>query len=85
MAIKQTQGIIQHPNAAPTLRCRPARVRGIPMLRDARAFAADTPSARFHENESPGIPLFRLPTTTPPYSDLNQFQGMASHPLDGHR
>ena len=40
---------------APTLRSMPARVVGIPVARDIFLFACVTPSARFHENDNPGI------------------------------
>jgi hypothetical protein len=49
-----------HPIARPNFRCRPDRVNGMPILREIRPLAADTPSARFHEKDNPGIPAFRL-------------------------
>jgi hypothetical protein len=49
----------QQPIALPTLRCRPARVSGTPSLRDSLALALDKPVARFHENETPGMPFLR--------------------------
>src|SRR4029453_19104109 len=49
----------QQPIALPTLRCRPARVSNTPSLRDSLALALDKPVARFHENETPGMPFLR--------------------------
>ena len=49
----------QHPIAAPIFRCLPFRVSGIPICRESRPFAADSPIARFQENDSPGIPVVR--------------------------
>lgn len=46
--------------ALPTLRCRPARVRGTPSWRESLALALDRPTARFHENDNPGMPFRRL-------------------------
>ena len=43
----------QHPIARPTFRCLPERVSGIPVAREIFPFAAEMPSARFHENENP--------------------------------
>jgi len=40
-------------------------VRGTPILRESRPLAADKPDARFHENDSPGIPFLR-PMKLPP-------------------
>lgn len=40
---------VEHPIAAPALRWRPDLVNGIPVFLDILDFAADTPSARFHE------------------------------------
>lgn len=45
-----------HPIAAPTFRCRPDLVSGIPIFLDNLDFAAEIPSSRFHENP----PLFIL-------------------------
>ena len=52
---------MQHPRAAPTFLCLPDLVSGIPIWRESLVFAPDSPTARLHENESPGIPLRRLP------------------------
>lgn len=46
---------IQHPINLPIFRWRPARVSGMPIVRESRAFAAEMPTARFHENDKPGI------------------------------
>jgi hypothetical protein len=43
----------QQPAARPTLRCRPERVNGTPVLRDIFPFMPEMPEARFHENENP--------------------------------
>jgi hypothetical protein len=56
MAIAGSTKSTQHPIAAPVFRCRPDRVSGIPSCRDSLPFAADNPTALFHEKESPGIP-----------------------------
>jgi len=45
--------VMQQPSARPTLRCRPERVSGIPICLERRDFAAEMPSARFHEKENP--------------------------------
>ena len=37
-------------NIAPTLRCRPDFVHGMPVARETLRFAAVMPSSRFHEN-----------------------------------
>jgi len=37
-------------NIAPTLRCRPDFVQGMPVARETRRFAVVMPSSRFHEN-----------------------------------
>lgn len=42
------------PSQRPSLRCRPERVSGMPVARENRCFALVIPSARFHENVSPG-------------------------------
>lgn len=55
----------QQPIALPTLRWRPDFVRGTPIFRESRPLAADKPDARFHENESPGIPFFLRPMKPP--------------------
>ena len=44
---------IQQPKSCPTFRCRPARVKGIPVCRAIRPFRAESPTARFQENENP--------------------------------
>ena len=44
-------------SALPILRCRPDFVVGIPVNRAILYFARDTPVARFHENDNPGIPV----------------------------
>lgn len=44
---------IKHPIALPTLRCLPERVRGTPIALDNLPLAAESPIARFHENENP--------------------------------
>ena len=48
----------QHPppdNTRPTLRCRPDRVSGIPIILEILPFAEDTPNARLQENEKPNF------------------------------
>src|SRR5437867_7833348 len=44
-----------HPNARPTFRCLPDRVRGIPMALDSRPLAAESPDARLHDHENPNF------------------------------
>lgn len=56
---------VQQPIAAPALRCRPDLDKGIPIFRERRACAAETPSARRQENERPGIPPFLRRAITP--------------------
>jgi hypothetical protein len=51
--------ITKHPapvTALPIFRCRPLLVSGIPIDRESLDFAAEMPTARFHENP----PLFIL-------------------------
>ena len=43
----------QQPSIRPSFRCRPERVRGMPVRRDSRALAAEIPRARFQENDKP--------------------------------
>lgn len=50
---------MQQPRALPTLRCRPDRVSGMPIEREIFDLNAEIPTARFHENESPGMPNLR--------------------------
>ena len=50
---------IQQPRALPTLRCLPDRVSGIPIEREIFDLNAEMPTARFHENDRPGIPNLR--------------------------
>lgn len=52
---------IQQPAERPTLRCLPDRVSGIPIARDSLPFAAEMPTARFHEKENP----YFLPISPP--------------------
>ena len=42
------------PNIFPALRCRPDRVKGIPVLREIFCLSLVKPMARFHENVNPG-------------------------------
>jgi hypothetical protein len=42
------------PNIFPTLRCRPDRVKGTPVLREIFCLSLVKPMARFHENVNPG-------------------------------
>lgn len=42
------------PSQRPSLRWRPERVSGMPVDLEKRCFALVMPSARFHENVSPG-------------------------------
>ena len=51
--------IVEHPSARPTLRCRPARVVGIPVARATFCLSDDIPKARLGEKEKPN--LRRLP------------------------
>lgn len=53
MDVTITKSGTQHPKARPIARCRPDRVRGMPIFRDKRPLAAEMPSARLHENEKP--------------------------------
>ena len=46
----------------PILRCRPERVSGTPSFRESRPLAAESPVARFQENEKPSF----LPTVPTP-------------------
>jgi hypothetical protein len=48
----------QHPNMLPIFLCRPEREVGIWVICAILRFARVTPSALFHENERPGIPVF---------------------------
>jgi hypothetical protein len=48
----------RQPMSAPILRCRPDLVKGMPILRESRAFAAEMPKARFQENPPLFIGLF---------------------------
>lgn len=48
--------------ARPIFRSSPLREVGIPVVRAKRAFAAEMPSARFHEKLRPGIPVRRRAT-----------------------
>jgi hypothetical protein len=50
---------MQQPRALPTLRCRPDRVSGMPIDREIFDLNAEIPTARFHENDRPGIPNLR--------------------------
>jgi hypothetical protein len=56
---------MQQPAALPNFRWRPERVRGTPNLRESLPLALDTPVARFHEKDRPGIPFFRRPISVP--------------------
>ena len=67
----------QQPIALPTLRWRPDFVRGTPILRESRPLAADKPDARFHENESPGVPFFLRPMKPPVHLTLELSGGVA--------
>jgi hypothetical protein len=51
----------QQPKARPTLRWRPWRVKGMPILREILPFAAEMPNALFQEKEKPNF----LPTPSP--------------------
>jgi hypothetical protein len=65
----------KQPRAAPTFRCLPERVSGIPILRESRAFAAEMPINLLQENP----PLFILAPLCPrrllhmlqPYGAMN--------------
>lgn len=54
---------MQQPMALPNLRWRPEAVSGTPIFREIFDFAAEIPTARFKENERPGIPFLRAITT----------------------
>lgn len=78
----------QHPRAAPAFRCLPDRVGGTRSLGQSLALAADGPRARYHDNDSPGIPRRFLRTYASPTSallrlSLRRFR--ASAPLSGSR
>ena len=47
----------QQPMARAAFRWRPDLDRGMPVLRESLPLVAETPSARFHENDSPGMPF----------------------------
>jgi hypothetical protein len=47
------------PKNLPSLLRRPVRERGIPVAREILRLAAVTPTARFHENVSPGPSFIR--------------------------
>jgi hypothetical protein len=49
----------QQPMDRPIFRCRPDRDSGIPIWRESRAWAWDTPRARFQEKLKPGRPRRR--------------------------
>ena len=49
----------QQPKDRPSFRCRPDRDSGIPICRESRAWAWETPRARFQEKLKPGIPRRR--------------------------
>jgi len=55
----------QQPAALPNFFCLPPRVSGTPNLREILPFIADTPVARFHEKDRPGIPFLLRPTSVP--------------------
>jgi hypothetical protein len=65
---KTTNGM-QHPSALPTLRCRPERVSGIPILRESLLLAADKPLALFQDHEKPNL-FFRRPIATSLHDDF---------------
>ena len=46
------------PKNLPTLRCRPDFVVGMPVAFAILRLTAVTPTARFAENDSPGMPVF---------------------------
>jgi len=53
-----TTSVKQPPDASfPSFLCRPDFVVGMPVVFEMLRFAAVTPVARFHENESPGMPV----------------------------
>jgi len=54
-----TRGSAQ-PIARPALRWRPLRDSGIPIFRDSRLWAWETPRARRQEKDRPGMPVPRL-------------------------
>jgi len=47
----------QQPAIFPSFLWRPARVRGIPILRESLPFADESPLARFHDHEPPNVLL----------------------------
>jgi hypothetical protein len=46
---------IKHPSIRPIFFCRPDRVSGMPIFRESFPLAAESPIARFHENEKPNF------------------------------
>ena len=49
----------QQPTERPIFRCRPLHDSGMPIFRDSLACAWETPKARLHEKERPGMPVLR--------------------------
>jgi len=56
--ISITKNGTQQPVARPIFLCLPCLVSGIPIFFDTFPFNADKPTARFQENDNPGIPFF---------------------------
>ena len=63
----RTNNASVQPIIRPILRCLPDRVSGMPIFRERRPLAADSPVARLHENETPGIRDFRRRPMRTPY------------------
>ena len=58
LAVFQYGRIHLTPNNAPSFRCLPCFVVGMPVAFAILPFAEEIPVARFKLNDSPGIPLF---------------------------
>jgi hypothetical protein len=67
-------------NSAPTLRCRPDLVHGMPVARDTRRFAFVTPNWRF-QLQPPLFIAVHLPEGCTHVTDINQ----PSHSLKENR
>ena len=81
----------QHPTERPIFRCRPLRESGIPIFRDSRAWAWETPKARLNEKERPGMPVPCLRAMLSPGNvrillhGMIRDRAMPTGDLSGHR
>ena len=69
VARKNASGM-QQPSDRPSMRCRPERESGKPILRENLPLAAETPVARRHENDRPNL---RRRRGIAPHSILRRF------------